>query len=392
MPIATEIIRDASRFAALRAEWNALLQQSDADCVFLTWEWLHTWVRHLLGGRRLAILAVRRDNELIALAPFAVRAPQFKRLVPYPAFEFLGSGTAGSDYLDIIVRRGDEWAGLSALREEIRRAGIPVELGQLPCERSQAARLAAVLAQEGWHGQAESVHVCPFIDLSGHTWESYLATLGADHRYNFNRRLKNLHRRFDVRFEAACAETQRAEALRLLVALHEMRWRDRGEPSDAFHTPGHIAFHEEFTRLALELGWLRLFVLRLDGVPVSALYGFRYGRTLSFYQSGFDPGYGRYSVGLVTMGLAIRKAIEEGAGEYDLLHGAEAYKWHWAREARALERRELFPAGARGALWARVSRLARGTRRMARRVLPEGLAERLAAPAAVGTTTRSYVA
>jgi len=40
-----------------------------------------------------------------------------------------------------------------------------------------------------------------------------------------------------------------------------------------------------------------------------------------FYQSGFDPTYERSSVGLITMGLSIQAALEEGACEYDLLHG-----------------------------------------------------------------------
>src|SRR5207245_43184 len=83
---------------------------------------------------------------------------------------------------------------------------------------------------------------------------------------------------------------------------------------------------------APDRGWLRLSELRLDGRPAASLYGFRYRDTFSFYQSGFDPAYARDSVGLVTMGLAIRSAIEEGAAEYDLLHGDEAYKFQWARE------------------------------------------------------------
>jgi CelD/BcsL family acetyltransferase involved in cellulose biosynthesis len=48
------------------------------------------------------------------------------------------------------------------------------------------------------------------------------------------------------------------------------------------------------------------------------------------------------------MGLAIRGAIEEGATEFDLLHGAEAYKFHWARHTRRLGRMTAYPPGLRG--------------------------------------------
>jgi hypothetical protein len=38
-----ERIEDVGRFATMAEEWNALLRDSDADCFFLTWEWLYTW-------------------------------------------------------------------------------------------------------------------------------------------------------------------------------------------------------------------------------------------------------------------------------------------------------------------------------------------------------------
>jgi hypothetical protein len=72
------------------------------------------------------------------------------------------------------------------------------------------------------------------------------------------------------------------------------------------------AFHREFSQIALKRGWLRLYLLRLDGKPASFLYGFHYGRKFYFYQSSFDAAYAKHSPGLIMMGLAIRSAIEEG--------------------------------------------------------------------------------
>jgi CelD/BcsL family acetyltransferase involved in cellulose biosynthesis len=150
--------------------------------------------------------------------------------------------------------------------------------------------------------------------------------------------------------------------------LHNARWRDRGG-SDAFDTPGLVAFHREFSRIALERGWLRLYVLRLDRKSAACLYGFLYGGTFYFYQSGFDSAYRKESVGLVSMGLSIKSAIEEGAEEYDLLHGNEEYKSHWSRESRELSRLELYPPGGMGSICRRSAQLERAARRMARRVL-----------------------
>src|SRR5262249_61566169 len=130
-----------------------------------------------------------------------------------------------------------------------------------------------------------------------------------------------------------------------------------------------LAFHEEITRVALERGWLRLFVLRLDGRAAAALYGFVYERTFYFYQSGFDPAFAGRSVGMVIQGAAIESALSEGAVEYDMLHGGEAYKFHWADQVRPLTRFGLFPATARGELSRGGARIKEAARTMAPRLL-----------------------
>jgi len=340
-------IENTVGFDGLREEWDQLLADSASDCVFLTWEWLRAWWSHLAERRQLRIVAVRRGEELIALAPFAVRPGSMRRLFPFRAVEFLGSGTAGSDYLDVIVRKGAEAEALNELSRALGRWNLILEFGQLRGSGSVAANLGSRLGQQGWKSAQTKVNTCPFIDLRGHSWTTYLATLGSQHRYDVQRKMKKLSKQFEVVFERVEKEEQRDPALQLLIALHNKRWIERGG-SDAFHTAGHVAFHTEFTARALCRGWLRLYVLRLDGKPASAFYGLRYGRTFYFFQSGFDAQYARHSVGLVTMGLAIQTAIEEGAEEYDLLHGDEAYKFHWARDSRDLARLELYPPGARG--------------------------------------------
>jgi CelD/BcsL family acetyltransferase involved in cellulose biosynthesis len=339
-------IENADEFDRLRGEWTALLEGSAANGVFLTWEWLHSWWKHLSERRKLSVLAMREQGQLVGLAPLAIRPAAIKRLFPFRCSEFLGSGTAGSDYLDLIVQKGSEQEACEVLLPFLRRANRMLELGQLK-SGALAIRLARSLESQGWRSATTPVGACPLIDLRGHTWTSYLAGLSSEHRYNVRRKTNSLAKKFEVTFERVENEAQRGPALRTLIDLHKKRWLEHGA-SEAFHTAGHEAFHEEFTRLALDRGWLRLHVLRLNGQPASAVYALRYGPSFSFYQSGFDPQYAKYSVGLVAMALSIQSAIEEGAEEYDFLHGSEAYKFHWANGSRDLERIQLYPPGFRG--------------------------------------------
>jgi CelD/BcsL family acetyltransferase involved in cellulose biosynthesis len=207
----------------------------------------------------------------------------------------------------------------------------------------------ADLRRRGWTPRIARTDLCPFIPLVGETWETYQRKLGASHRYNFRRRLRNLEKQFQVAFEPVQSERQRQEAFTALITLHDRRWSRRGG-STAFHSDALVRFHDELTRILLDRGWLRLQVLKLDGAPAAVLYGVLYRGKFYFYQSGFDPAYARHSVGLVTMGLSIECAIREGATEYDLLHGEEPYKFLWARHTRGLTGLELYPPDVRGSV------------------------------------------
>jgi CelD/BcsL family acetyltransferase involved in cellulose biosynthesis len=378
LPCSIELIEEVEGFRRLRPEWNELLSSSPSDSLFLTWEWMFTWWKHLGGRRRLSILALRSGGELIAIAPLALRPPDYGRLELFRSLEFLGTGSAGSDYLDLIVRAGREHLALPALAEYLTRGKVMLDMAQIRTGFSLALEFAEGIEARGWGLSASSTSVCPYIDLVGRSWDSYLAGLGPAHRANLQRRLRHLARSSEVQFREAESETERREFLIQLIDLHHRRRREMGG-SEAFHTPALRAFHEEFSALALQRGWLRLYLLRLDSRPAAALYGFRYRRTFYFYQSGFDPAYRKQSVGLVVMGLTIRKALEEGAAEFDLLHGDEGYKSLWARQRRGIGRLEAYPPRARGALQRTVNDAGRGARRLARRAMPRLLADRIAA-------------
>src|SRR5262249_55912900 len=158
-------------------EWDDLLQASVADRIFLTWDWLWVWWRHFGRGRRLAVVIVRCDGELVAIAPLALGMRRTSRLVPFRALEFLGTGSVGSDYLDVGMRPGHEAAALDALSGFLDGQPFALELRQLGWPSPTAMALRPRLARQGWSCSDRRDDVCPFIDLSGHTWSSYLGTL-----------------------------------------------------------------------------------------------------------------------------------------------------------------------------------------------------------------------
>ena len=362
-----ECIADPAEFAALGPQWNELLRASAADNPFLTWEWLHSWWIHLRESAGLRLFVVRSGDELIAIAPMRLVN---SALYWFSRLEFLGTGHAGSDYLDLIVRRGHEAQALAALGRYFTANQVAMRFNHL-APSSLAARLAEQAAVDGWTSTIADDGTCPVIPLAGLTFDGYLATLGSSHRANFRRRLKALGQQFELRFDQVTAHRERCDMLAALIAFHERRWKEQGG-SSAFITPAVVAFQDEVTRRALESGWLRMYVLRLNGETAAVMYGFNYGGRFYFYQHGFDDKYKAHSVGLVLMGLTIRAAIEEGAGEFDMLWGVEPYKFLWARDARTLQRVELFPIHFGGTVQRHALEARRNVKNLARRVLSIG--------------------
>ena len=134
-------------------------RDSASDCPFLTWEWLHTWWTHLGGSSRLRIAAVRAGQELVALAPFRITK---SRVALLSRVDMLGTGEAGSDYLDVIVRRGREAEASAALAQFATSENTTLRFDHLP-PTSMAGELARQLSGEGWASVSAADGTCPFI-------------------------------------------------------------------------------------------------------------------------------------------------------------------------------------------------------------------------------------
>jgi CelD/BcsL family acetyltransferase involved in cellulose biosynthesis len=358
-----EIIDQLPGFEALQPQWNELLRASQADGPFLTWEWLHAWWTNLRGQSRLKLFVVRVGEQLVAIAPLLVTR---SRLPWCSSLGFLGTGNAGSDYLDLIVRTGFEVEAVQALATSIESQRRALRLKHVP-SCSLASRLARLLERSGWTCRATPGGVCPSIRLAGHTWDSYLASRGPAHRANVRRRIRAVGRAFDVRFERVTSTALRLDALTKLATFHEGRWGGN-TGSTAFETADLQAFHRDATGRAFDADWLRLYALYLDGQMAGVMYAFAYDHRFYFYQHGFDEQYRTYSLGVLLMALTIRAAIDEGAIEFDLLWGIESYKWLWADDSRPLSHLDLFPAHLGGRMHRRRVDVESALRTLARRM------------------------
>jgi dTDP-4-amino-4,6-dideoxygalactose transaminase len=303
--------------ASTRSEWNTLA--AAADNVFATWEWNSIWWRHFGRHRRLLVRACRsNDGSLVAVLPAYASRERPLRIVRL-------LGHREGDNLAPISAPGDRPAAARAFRRLLREVGADVFVGEhMP-------------GQQGWAGRLDGTVISrtgsPVLNVNGATWDDLLAARSANFREQVRRRERKLRREHDVEFRFVDDPSRLPDALETLFSLHRARWRGEG----AWRTEAPKAFHREFAAAALGQGWLRLWLLDVDGKTVAAWYGLRFEDTESYYQSGRDPEWDPYAVGFVLLAHTVREALSDGVREYRFLEGGESYKYRFANEDRGLD-------------------------------------------------------
>jgi CelD/BcsL family acetyltransferase involved in cellulose biosynthesis len=288
---------------AVREDWSRLAEE--AGSVFATPEWLLSWWRHFGGGREL-LLSVEPE----AVLPFYVWRERPLRVV-----RVLGHGP------------GDELGPFGpGARDALRRWVATERFDVLACQQ--------LPGPESWLPTVTGAKLfgrdgSPVLEFEGRTWEEILAGKSRNFREQVGRRARALERNFRVEFRLVTEADP--HALDTLFRLHGMR---HGGPTVISRTE---AFQREFLSIAAERGWLRLWLLELDGRPVAAWLGYRFAGAECYYQAGRDPSFDRHSVAFVLLAHTIRAALDDGAREYRFLRGDEPYKYRFASSDPGLE-------------------------------------------------------
>lgn len=300
----------ASDFDELRGDWAALAERSGN--LFSTWEWATTWWRHY-GDDRPLLLQTCHDSErgVVAILPLylAFSGPvKVARLVGHGASDQLGP-----------VCAPDEPGIATALAGSGRELGWGVLLlDRLPAGHELAA---------AGGGRSIGHESSPTIDIDGLDWDGYLAQRSSNFRSQVRRKERKLIRDHGLSYRLSDDPARLGADLDVLFDLHRARWRQDG--SGALEGVRE-AFHRDFAAVALERGWLRLWLAEIAGTSVAAWYGFRFAGADWYYQFGRDPAWDQSSVGLVLLAHTVRDAIEAGQHEYKLLRGGEGYKDRFA--------------------------------------------------------------
>ena len=301
-------------FQDIRVEWERLLSVLPMNTIFLTPQWQEVWWETFGDGRGMAGFYLRDEGGVAAIASLSRSGD---------TLSFMGNQDT-FDYNDFMVSPGYEPVFFDTLLQCLEDQSCnALELVSL-LETSPTLRyLPAIARERGYQVEVEKEDVTSGIELPG-TWDEYLAALPKKDRHELRRKFRRLDSSVNWSWYSLDDQDEVAGNLAEFVSL--MR-QSRAE-KDQYMTPERLRFFQRITHRMARLGAIKLFFLEIEGQRVATSLCFDYASSRLLYNSGYNPDFGYYSVGLLLNALCLKEALEQGMGYFDFLRGPEPYKHH----------------------------------------------------------------
>lgn len=323
--------------AGLPAWWAGLFEQVDKASVFLSPQWVRTWLEVYgadFGGK---VLSWWFGDTCVAGAMLLFRPG---KRGPFP-ISLAILNTAGEtdenapfiEYNDVLCLPGYEQDVADSLAHHL--AGQ--EWDQLYLAGYVASSIFASLQSRALPGKWDSVgKSSPYIDLGSLKEADLDSYFSSNTRSQIRRSIKLYEKRGELRLDVAGDLDQSLRYLDELARLHRAAWDRRGKPG-GFRAPRFIQFHKTLIERLLPLKAVELLRVTAGEQAVGYIYNFLHQGKVYFYQSGFAfEEDSKIKPGLVTHYLAVKDYWQRGLEEYDFMAGDARYKKSLAKSNRTL--------------------------------------------------------
>ncbi|QUM81044.1 GNAT family N-acetyltransferase [Moritella sp. 5] len=360
--IEIRVIKEWSEFEALKPDWQNLLEQSDANHIFLNWEWIDCWRKSQSTVINPLIIVIQNSQQILAIAPFYIQEYRLANLITYQSLRFVGDQNSGSEYSNFIVKaerclelKSMLWAYL--LSPDIKLYWDFIWFTNVASWTAGGTTLLESLATvKPLNCNCRSVEFAQ-VALRDLTTE-ILPSLSKNLRMS----IRKTHRRLDNigpwQVEISHKRDDIGKHLEKLFTLHNKHWQYLGLGSFQ-RRPELVDFYRDFVPLALQKGWLRLLRLESEGEIQAMQLGYVYNNQFLSIQEGYNPDY-LSGIGQVLRYFSYRRCKEEGVCCYDFLgvytdhkrrwlaekkHGENLFIWHRQMKNLPFEAKQIWPTG-----------------------------------------------
>jgi CelD/BcsL family acetyltransferase involved in cellulose biosynthesis len=309
-----ELHRGEEAFTRMENAWDSLSSRTPTP--FVTHAWHRAWWRSYGAGEPV-VAAVHADDGRLRAAALLREAP------------FGGLAAAANDHCGDWGAVAEDDAARRELWDGLAGAGFR-HLGLLHLRDAAAG---PALSARGFRLLVVPGNRSPYLELPG-DFDALLASLSRNARSQFRRRRRQLEEAGAVTLRTRTAGGDGLDAdLDELFRVEGSGWKAR-EGTAILTEPGSEPLYRSFAHAAAEKGWLRLYLLEVDGRVIAGDLGCAIGGEGFLVKTGFDESWQERSPGLVLRGEVLRASIEEGLTGYDFLGPSDEYKLRWTENVR----------------------------------------------------------
>ncbi len=336
--LSLQVITDIAKFRALKNEWNNLAT------TFRNPLYLHEWFDDCLTAHfdesNLYIVVAWRDGKLRAVAPLALERSigiMQLRYISYP------SGEASNGFL-----YADEEA-LAAICSAIVESGFPLSLPGLGADSKDLIALCSSSQKKGFVVVRPRSVAVASVQLNT-DWKTIEAKMTSKNKKYIRWARKAAERDGPVEFEAVVPTEENLDRyLTEAFKVEAAGWKGRAG-SAILSDPKRTRFWQQFSRSAVQLGFLRLFFLRIGGTTAAMRIAAEYADRLWDYKIGYDERWAKCSPGILLTQETLQYAAEQKLGGVEFLGQAERWQHRWSIDLRYCTTFRFYPISTGGAL------------------------------------------
>lgn len=323
-------------FELIKKDWNTLLGQSDADNIFLTWDWINCWRKTQPSSIHPFIIIIQEEGKNIAIAPFYIQDYRLIKFISYKALRFVGDKGSGSEYANFIVKRerSEELKNLLwqyLLNTEVKKYWDFIWFTNVSAwTKGGQSLISALTSVNALHYNQRVVEFAQ-IPLCNYP-EDILPKLSKSLRADIRRPTRRLDKVGGWTMSTCKREDEISQLLETLFSLHNKHWQSAGLGTFA-RRPELADFYRKFVPIALRKGWLRLLQLESEGEIQAMQLGYVYNNEFLAIQEGYNPDF-IPGVGQVLRYYSLTNCQKERLNTYDFLGIYTDHKRRWLSDKK----------------------------------------------------------
>lgn len=324
---------DEEQFKNSQSPWNKLLERSDSDPLFMSWEWMYTWWETFANDdMKLQLLAaIDEQGNLVGLAPFYIAKATSKKFIVTRRLQFIGNCWRGkttmrTELLDFIAHKSISKQVIRAFYIYLNELSNWDEL--VLSDLKINSETYQILTQERLIPKCyyriteefDSFYIDTMV-----SFDEYTKQLGKNTRLRLFNRRKILEQINGFSFRIN-QNNDIKKQFKLLNTLHAQRW---GAP---VFRGIRLRFNETLAARLSQKGALAFSTLCIEDMPVSIQYNYVINNHKYNIQAGFDEKFHKkLALGYLHFGYEIEHACNSEIKAYDMLAGDgknTSYKEH----------------------------------------------------------------